>query len=98
MCHLLLSDSFVAQQMAFSIIQPATQKFTEHVVIEAAIETSDETTIDLPIELLEVIRKALETDDLQQDNVSLEKHSYIVCQLAFTLEFVCLSPRMDGYF
>ena len=70
MCHLLLDRSLVVQQMAFAIIRPATQQFTEHVVVETAMDTSDENKIDLPFELLELLRKALERDETQENEVS----------------------------
>lgn len=64
MCHLLQDSSVDNQKLAYFLLRQAASKRTEHLVLEAAVETqdTDTTTILLPLELL----------DMMQMNVSLE--------------------------
>ena len=68
MCHLLMDNAIVVQQMAFSIIRPAAASYAEHIVVEAAVDTSEENQIELTIELLELLRKAYERESIQDDD------------------------------
>lgn len=64
MCHLLKDSSIENQKLAYFLLQQAAVKRTEHLVIEAAVETpdSDTTTEVLPPGILASI----------QTNVGLE--------------------------
>lgn len=69
MCHLLLDTSPKLQQTAFTIVRQAARRYIEHVVVEAAVDSSDESTIGLPIELLELLRNAFQKDEMQDSEV-----------------------------
>lgn len=58
MCHLLQDSSVDNQKLAYFLLQQAAGKRTEHLVLEAAVETqdTDTTTTLLPLELLEMMQ------------------------------------------
>ncbi|TDL24483.1 hypothetical protein BD410DRAFT_785971 [Rickenella mellea] len=66
MCHLLLDPSADVQKMAYSMLQQAAKRRTEHLVVEAGVDTSGEATFHLPTELLNVLSRALEGNDESQ--------------------------------
>lgn len=65
MAHLLLDPSPEVAKMSYILLQDATRKWTEYLVIEAGVDTSETTRYELPPELLQVLQTALEMKDDQ---------------------------------
>ena len=64
MAHLILDPSPEVAKMSYSLLYQAAQKRTEHLVVEAGVDTSSETAkYDIPSELLQVLDAALQLDD-----------------------------------
>ncbi|KAI6007010.1 hypothetical protein EDD15DRAFT_2190650 [Pisolithus albus] len=59
MCHLLADKSPEVQKMGYHLLQSAASKFTEHLVIEAGVDTEGIFKCELPEELLAVLRQDL---------------------------------------
>ena len=60
MSHLLLDTSPEVQKLAYPMLQNAAQKRTEYLVIEAGVDTSEDTRFELPDELLHVVQASME--------------------------------------
>ncbi|KAF5370318.1 hypothetical protein D9758_006910 [Tetrapyrgos nigripes] len=69
MCHLLSDPSVEVQKMAYQLLLPAAKKRTEHLVIEAGIDTEDKVKAELPSELMVILEQTLSLDlaDNEQD-------------------------------
>ncbi|EJD05481.1 uncharacterized protein FOMMEDRAFT_103536 [Fomitiporia mediterranea MF3/22] len=64
MVHLILDPSPEVAKMAYEPLFRAARKRTEYLVVEAAVETSNEmSSYEIPPELLQVLQDALEPDD-----------------------------------
>ncbi|TFK64592.1 hypothetical protein BDN72DRAFT_260036 [Pluteus cervinus] len=59
MCHLVIDASSEVQRMAYKLLNNAAKKRTEHLVIEAGVETESNVKIDLPKELLDILQQHL---------------------------------------
>lgn len=57
MSHLILDPSVGVQSMAYQFLQGAAKKRTEHLVIEAGVDSEGTITADLPLEILDVIQR-----------------------------------------
>ncbi|EGO03442.1 hypothetical protein SERLA73DRAFT_101568 [Serpula lacrymans var. lacrymans S7.3] len=69
MCHLLSDPSTVVQKTAYTLLHEAARKKTEYYVIEAAVDTEDAVTAELPMELLVLLQRTLQLgDDFTQEN------------------------------
>lgn len=66
MCHLLTDSSAEVQKMAYQLLHEAAKKRTEHLVIETAVDVDDTIKIELPAELLEIVHRNLDPDDLDE--------------------------------
>ncbi|KAF7291984.1 Delta-9 fatty acid desaturase protein [Mycena indigotica] len=62
MTHLLVDPSPDVQKLTYQLLTIAAKKRTEHLVIEAAVDTEGETTADLPSELLDILQTRLNFD------------------------------------
>ncbi|KZT68385.1 hypothetical protein DAEQUDRAFT_727954 [Daedalea quercina L-15889] len=64
MCHIIEDPSVDVQKMAYRLLHEAARKYTEHMVIEAAVESEDPVRIELPLELIQILQRdlALEED------------------------------------
>ncbi|KAI0075975.1 hypothetical protein K474DRAFT_1645833 [Panus rudis PR-1116 ss-1] len=63
MCHLVTDSSPSEQTMAYSILKEAAHKRTEHLVVEAAVETDNEVKPELPLELVDILQRSLPLED-----------------------------------
>lgn len=59
MCHLVLDSSIDVQKMAYQFLQGAAKKHTEHLVIEAGVDTESTVSIDLPAEILDILQRTI---------------------------------------
>lgn len=97
MCHLLLDPSAAVQKMAYSLLQQAAKRRTEYLVVEAGVDTSGETTFQLPTELLDVLSRALEGHDESQAEYVRHISCIITRSLAQDVdaESIWLHVRLD---
>jgi len=72
MCHLLSDPSADVQIMAYQHLRQAAKKRTEHLVIEAGVDTEQTFKAELPPELIEIMQWDLQFgEELEQsDQVS----------------------------
>lgn len=67
MCHLLTDPSLEVQKMTYSLLTQAAKKRTEHVVIEAAMDTTDQGyKAELPLELLAILQQTIGLDGQEE--------------------------------
>ena len=52
--------------MAYQLLHEGTKKHTEYLVIETAVDVDDAVKIELPAELLDIISRSLDPDDLDE--------------------------------
>ncbi|KAH8102265.1 hypothetical protein BXZ70DRAFT_63905 [Cristinia sonorae] len=67
MCHLVMDSSHNVQQMAYHMLREAAAKHTEHVVVEAAVDTEAEFKPELPSELIDILQRTVELLDEGDD-------------------------------
>jgi hypothetical protein len=70
MSHLILDSSINVQKMAYQFLQGAARKRTEHLVIEAGVDTEDTFKAELPFEILDILQRTVipnETAGLEQE-------------------------------
>lgn len=73
MCHLITDPSLEVQKTAYRILQTAAQKRTEHLVIEAGVDTESTFKAQLPSELLDIVGRHVNltsTEDEDEQQVS----------------------------
>jgi hypothetical protein len=67
MSHLLLDPSENVQKMAYELLREAACKRTEHLVIEAGVDTESAVKSLLPSELVSLLQQSLDVIDLEED-------------------------------
>lgn len=74
MAYLLQDGTEESQQLSYAIIKTAAHRRTEHLVIEAAVNTDESATYELPNELLCILQKSstLEPSRTHSDKVCRE--------------------------
>jgi len=75
MCHLLLDPSADVQKMAYQLLQQAAKKWTEHLVVEAGVDTEETVKVEVPDELMIILQQSLSFDfeeNEQQGQVRFE--------------------------
>ncbi|KAI6132629.1 hypothetical protein EDD16DRAFT_1821414 [Pisolithus croceorrhizus] len=103
MCHLLADNSPDVQKMGYRLLQSAASKFTEHLVIEAGVDTEGTFKSELPEELLTVLRQDLRTgegfDEDMPDSRNLEVSSCLLAWMVVFDLFIGASLKVrSGYF
>ncbi|EIW55564.1 ubiquitin-protein ligase RKR1 [Trametes versicolor FP-101664 SS1] len=68
MCHLVTDGSSSVQRMAYQLLHEAAKKYTETLVIEAAVDTEGAMTAELPMELLDILQRSLNLEDAEDHN------------------------------
>ncbi|OBZ77520.1 E3 ubiquitin-protein ligase listerin [Grifola frondosa] len=63
MCHLLLESSVDVQRMAYQLLHEAAKKYTEHLVLEAAVDSEGTMKSELPPELIDILQRSLNHED-----------------------------------
>ncbi|GJJ10582.1 hypothetical protein Clacol_004809 [Clathrus columnatus] len=82
MCHLLKDSSVENQKLAYFLLQQAAFKRTEHLVVEAAVDTQEnEATIVLPQELLSLLQTnvGLDTSVIRNEEALSYLLSWMLC-------------------
>lgn len=65
-----MDHSQSVQQMAYHMLREAAEKHTEHVVIEAAVDTEAEVKPELPPELIDILHRTIEQAEEADDSSS----------------------------
>lgn len=63
MCHLLMDSSDNVPKMSYKILQVSAAKYTEHLVLEASVESESTVPLELPPELVQLLQSSLEEDE-----------------------------------
>ncbi len=97
MCHLVTDGSSSVQRMACQLLHEAAKKYTETLVIEAAVDTEGTTTAELPMELLDILQRNLNQEDAEDHNeVLYSLHSFCPMCSYIAAGMVWLSACLDG--
>ncbi|KIY44620.1 hypothetical protein FISHEDRAFT_51052, partial [Fistulina hepatica ATCC 64428] len=67
MCHLVRDNSGVVQRMAYHFLQMTAKRRTEHLVIEAGVDTESVFKAELPMELMEMLQLQVTADEFEAD-------------------------------
>lgn len=67
MSHLLFDPSASVQKMAYEMLREAAHKRTEHLVIEAGVDTESIIRSMLPLELISLLQQTLDIVDVEED-------------------------------
>lgn len=67
--HLLTDSAIYVQQMSLQLVEQAAAKHTEHLVIEAGVDTEQEVVVKIPEELVEILMRLLPVESTLQDAV-----------------------------
>lgn len=70
MCHLLLDPSSSIKKTSYSLLHQTAKPRTEHLIIEAGVDSSSDFTPELPPELLSVIDRSLNYDHSRESQVN----------------------------
>ncbi|KAK2461029.1 hypothetical protein APHAL10511_006970 [Amanita phalloides] len=84
MCHLLVDSSTQVQKMAYRLLSVAAKKRTEYLVIEAGVDVESTIKIDLPDELIAILRIDLGLGD---PDSPWHEQSVFGCLLGWMLVF-----------
>ncbi|KAI0336704.1 hypothetical protein GY45DRAFT_1377084 [Cubamyces sp. BRFM 1775] len=76
MCHLVTDGSVNVQRMAYQLLHEAAKKYTENLVIEAAVDVEGTMKIELPVELLDILQRNLNQED--SDEFGQEWFGYLL--------------------
>lgn len=92
MCHLVTDHSLEVQKNAYSILQMAARKRTEHLVIEAGVDTESTVKATLPLELLDVIQRhmnfaTIDDEDEEQVSTPYSRMNHLVKEIVECLWF-----------
>ena len=68
MSHLLFDPSTSVQKMAYELLREAAHKRTEHLVIEAGVDTESIVRSLLPLELISLLQQTLDIVDIEEDS------------------------------
>jgi hypothetical protein len=73
MSYLLFDPSTTVQQMAYELLREAARKRTEHLVIEAGVDTESVVKSVLPWELVSLLQQSLDIVDNEEDPSSVSR-------------------------
>jgi hypothetical protein len=76
MSYLLFDPSTRVQQMAYELLREAAHKYTEHLVIEAGVDTESVVRSLLPWELVSLLQQSLDIVDVEEDTSSVRHESH----------------------
>ncbi|CCM05109.1 uncharacterized protein FIBRA_07316 [Fibroporia radiculosa] len=85
MCHIITDSSLDVQKMAYQFLHEAARKYTENMVIEAAVESEVPMTPKLPIELVHILQRNLNFDDPLELASQNPSSYFLVWMLLFDL-------------
>lgn len=95
-----MDSSQNVQQMAYHMLREAAVKYTEHVVVEAAVDTDAVIKPELPSELIDILHRSIELVDQGEDLHGQVRGHYATSfqlTLKFALEFLRISTDLDAY-
>ncbi|KAI8986673.1 hypothetical protein BD414DRAFT_460911 [Trametes punicea] len=96
MCHLVTDGSINVQRMVYQLLHEAAKKYTEHFVIEAAVDVEGTMKIELPAELLDILQRNLNQEDA--DEYEQEWLGYLLAWMATLDLFTDASLKVkSGY-
>ncbi|KAI0360435.1 hypothetical protein OH77DRAFT_1418351 [Trametes cingulata] len=96
MCHLVTDGSVNVQRMAYQLLHEAAKKYTEELVIEAAVDTEGTMKAELPIELLDILQRSVNQEDI--DEYSQEWFGYLLAWMVTLDSFTDASLKVkSGY-
>ncbi|KAI5996508.1 hypothetical protein F5J12DRAFT_785457 [Pisolithus orientalis] len=101
MCHLLADNSPDVQRMSYHLLQSAASKFTEHLVVEAGVDTEGTVKSELPEELLAILQQGIGEgfDEDLPSSRSLEVSGYLLAWMVIFDLFTGASLKVrSGYF
>ena len=64
MANLIMDRSSEIQQMAYQFLQSAAKKRTEYLVIEAGVDAEANFNAEIPLELIDVLRRGVDPEVL----------------------------------
>ena len=73
MSYLIFDPSTSVQQMAYELLREAAHKRTEHLVIEAGVDTESVVKSVLPWELVSLLQQSLDIVDIEEDLSSVSR-------------------------
>ena len=73
MSYLLFDPSTSVQQMAYELLREAAHKRTEHLVIEAGVDTESVVKSVLPWELVSLLQQSIDIVDIEEDTSSVSR-------------------------
>ncbi len=99
MCHLVMDGSVNVQRMAYQLLQEAAKKYTEELVIEAAVDTEATMKSELPTELLDILQRSLNHEEAEEYGQVLVPFVLVCLRSSLTNStgVVRLSFGLDGY-
>ena len=62
MVNLIMDPSSEIQKMAYQFLQSAAKKRTEYLVIEAGVDAEANFNAEIPLELIDVLRRGVDLD------------------------------------
>jgi hypothetical protein len=96
MSYLLFDSSTSVQQMAYELLREAAYKRTEHLVIEAGVDTESIVRSLLPWELVSLLQQSLDIIDVEEDSSSVRRAScYSLISIEPAAENVRLLACLD---
>ncbi|KAK0452099.1 uncharacterized protein EV420DRAFT_1273820 [Desarmillaria tabescens] len=78
MCHLVMDTGTEVQKKAYMLLQQAAYKRTQHMVVEAAVDTENTFKAELPPELLIILQQAINFDDADSFEHLNNKFGYLL--------------------
>lgn len=78
MCHILTDPSDVVQRMAYKMLRESAAKYTEHLVLEAAVDSEEEVKLELPLELIALLQMNLPEDDAEDGVISQVRNLLVI--------------------
>jgi len=97
MSYLLFDSSTRVQQMAYELLQEAAHKRTEHLVIEAGVDTESVAKSLLPLELVLLLQQSLDIVDIEEDPTSRTFGSLLAWMVVLDLYTNASMKVKSGY-
>ena len=66
MCHLLMDASDNVPKMSYKLLQTSAAKYTEHLVLEASVESETTVPLELPPDLVQLLQSSLAEDEVPE--------------------------------
>jgi septum formation topological specificity factor MinE len=70
MCHLVMDSANEVQKMAYQMLREAAKKYTEDVVVEAAVDAEGAYHAVMPTEVLDILSRTI---DVQEETIEVKE-------------------------